>query len=97
MFAKLMSLWGVMVFAQKFIHQKKIIFFGDSLVVTRWINNEGELSNIKLESWQQKIRKRKESFMEVFISHVYREFNTILNSLSNEAIYVPLGELSMFL
>ena len=72
MFVELVSLWGVIVFAQKFLHLKKLIFFGDSLVVTRWINNEGDLCNIILEAWQQMIRKLKESFMEVSISRVSR-------------------------
>ena len=50
MYAELVSLWGAMLVAHKFPHLKKLNIFGDSLVVIRWINNEGDLCNIILEA-----------------------------------------------
>lgn len=36
-FIELVSLWGAMQVAHKFLHLKKLNIFGDSLVVIRWI------------------------------------------------------------
>lgn len=93
MFAKLLSLWGLLLFAQKYLHLQQIKNFGDSLVVVRWFNKEGDLLNLTLEPWQQKIHQLQEAFEEVYISHVHREFNSDIDSLSKEALSILMGEL----
>lgn len=93
MFTELVSLWGAMQVAHKFLHLKKINIFGDSLVVIKWINNEDDLCNMILEAWQQRTRKLKESFIEISFSHVYREYNTVAYFLSKKAISISSREL----
>ena len=84
---------GLLLFAQKYLHLQQIQIFLDSWVVVRWFNKEGDLLNIILEPWQQKIRQLREAFEEVYVSHVHREFNSNVDSLSKGSLSVPMEEL----
>lgn len=44
-----------------------------------------------LESWHQRIIALKETFQEIIIFHVYREFNTKAYVLSKEALSLGKG------
>ena len=43
MYAELVSLWEGMLVAHKILHLKKLNIYEDSMVVIRWINNEGDI------------------------------------------------------
>lgn len=58
-----------------------------------WFNGRSNLQVLILEECQQKIRPIHESYLELEISHTYRNFNMVDDSLSKEAMDMDVGSL----
>lgn len=72
----------------------KLRVFGDSKLMVDWANNQGRIDNLMLEPIMNQFLEVKGKFEEIFFSHVYREFNTIADKLSKEALILQEGLLS---
>lgn len=71
---KFLSLWGLIYFSN-WKNFKKLQVERDSKVVVEWFNGRVQMHIQLLEPWQQKIRHLQETFQELNVSHVHREFN----------------------
>ena len=47
--------------------------------------------NISLEPWQRKIRVLQEFFDDLFVSHIHREVNILVDCCSKEPLQMQLG------
>lgn len=59
---------------------------GDSRLIMDWFTNNCHLQVLNLERWKINICKLQETFHEIMIQCVYRDFNTQVDSLSKEAL-----------
>ena len=62
--------------------------FCDSELIVKQINGQYRVKNAKLKTLHSEAMKRIQSFAQVKVQHVYREENTVADSLVNQALDV---------
>ena len=91
---ELLALWASLYMA-KDIGLPYLHIFGDSLVIINWARNESTLSMVNLEAWCLNIRQLISWFTFVDFSHVFREHNKRVDTLSKEGLSMRVGHLSL--
>ena len=84
---ELLALYMLLIFA----HEKEIQviqIFGDSMLVTNWINNAQQCHNIHLTPILEEVSQLKSTFNLITFNHIYREQNTETDWCSKEAVGV---------
>ena len=82
---ELLALWSLLFSAQKpGINQ--IAIAGDSKMIIGWEKGDTIFQVILLEHWKARIKKLITYFSKISFQHVYREFNFVVDSLSNIGI-----------
>lgn len=66
---------------------------GDSKVVVDWVNGRGRLQSLDLDNWKQKIGNLKNSFSDLQVKHIFREYNSVADNLSKQALKLVEGKL----
>jgi ribonuclease HI len=90
-FVELMSLKLLLLFArEKEIHHLQIL--GDSMNVINWTNNQQNCHCILLSPILEEIYRLLDTFDTVVISHVYRDINMVVDSLSKEGLQLLQGQ-----
>jgi ribonuclease HI len=87
---EIMGLWGLLHLAQR-LSIKKLMVVGDSKVTIDWINDCSNMNLMYLHSWKDRIKILKEKFEDIQFMHIHREFNTVADRLSKQALDNPLG------
>ena len=90
--AELLVLWASLLVA-KDIGFPYLHIFGDSSVIINWAKGESTLDMVNLEAWCYNTRMLMYSFILVDFSHVYREHNNRVDSLSKEGLMMASGHL----
>jgi hypothetical protein len=86
------ALWSLFFFADsKIFHQMQIL--GDSKVIVDWFNHEAQLQGETLQGWIQKICMLAMDFSFLSLSHIYREYNSVVNKLPKESLLLHEGRL----
>jgi ribonuclease HI len=89
---ELLSLWSLLFFADsRNFHQMQIL--GDSKVIVDWFNHKAQLQVATLQGWIQKICMLAMNFSFLSLSHIYREYNSVADKLSKEALLLDEGRL----
>ena len=91
---ELLALWASLYMA-KDIGLPYLHIFGDSSVIINWARNESTLTMVNLEAWCINTRKLISLFTFVDFSHVFREHNKRVDTLSKEGIIMAAGHLSL--
>ena len=92
--AELLALWASLYIA-KDIGLPYLHIFGNSSVIIKWARDECTLAMVNLETWCINTRKLKSLFTFVDFSHVFREHNKRVDTLSKEGINMVAGHLSL--
>jgi ribonuclease HI len=69
----------------------KLQVFGDSKLMVNWANNQCRMDNLLLVPLMNQFLEVKEKFEDISFSHVFREFNSIADQLSKEALLLQEG------
>ena len=69
--------------------------FGDSLLVINWITGKFRIHNIQLAQILQEVIRLTDCFDQADFKHIYRERNSLANSLANDGGKVQNGFWSM--
>lgn len=78
--AKLLALWGLLQFASwKNILSLQVC--SDSHVIVDWAMCRSSLKVTLLQHWCDRTKKLIDSFNEISIKHIYREFNVLADHL----------------
>jgi hypothetical protein len=56
----------------------KFKFFGDSLLVIKWIRKEAQIKNFTLQPLYDDIQMQMTTFSHISLSHIYRDMNNIV-------------------
>ena len=84
----------VLVWAQTERVTYPVIIQGDSMLVTRQVTGVWACRSTNLQADYQRCWKLYETIREMGVDlrveHIYREFNTVADALSNEAVDRPL-------
>ena len=83
--AELIGLWALLHIAQM-MGIPKLRIYGDSLVIINWANGSASLSPFDLYHWCRDIRKLCSCFLELSFSHIYREYNQLVDRHSKRAL-----------
>lgn len=75
---------------------KKLQIMGDSKLVIDWANQKATVSDVSLEPLLRDIKLPMQSFEWLSFSHIFRELDEKANSLSKEALSLPVGELGFY-
>ena len=85
----------MLVWAQTERVNYPVIIQGDSMLVTRQITGAGACRSANLQPDYQRCWKLYETIrnlgVDLRVEHIYREFNTVADALSNEAVDRPLA------
>lgn len=65
--------------------------FGDSMNVVKWFNGAQRCSNLTLFSLFREVSCLRSRFMEVSLSHIYRERNFDADRLSKAGVELEMG------
>ena len=65
--------------------------FGDSLLVINWIMGKFRIHNILLAQILQEVIRLTNCFDKAYFKHIYRERNSLGDSLANEGGKVQIG------
>lgn len=65
--------------------------YGDSQVITSWVNGSTELSPPEFMHWCWETKNLLVTFHDLSITHIYREHNQLADRLSKTALSLPQG------
>lgn len=88
--AELIALWILLWFAQNSTINTLWIF-EDSRCIVKWASNKTKLSSIFLIHWKRRVKSLLSAFETINICHLYREFNTTVDSLSRGSLGIMDG------
>ena len=91
--AELLALWALLSIA-KDIGFSYLHIFGDSFVIINWAKEESTLAIVNLEAWCNNTKKLFSSFTSMDFSHVYREYNMRVDSLSKDRLLMAPGHIT---
>ena len=94
--SELLALWVLLVLS-KLIGLPYLHIRGDSSTIINWFNGKASLETLELAGWGHEIMTLCTYFSHLKTSHVYREFNVQVESLSKEALLLPSGILYFFI
>ena len=84
---------GIDFFAiHKNIHDLHV--WGDSKVIVDWALGKHIIHSIDLEHWLFRVKELFGHFSSLTFQHVYREFNSLVDELSNKEIGLGTGRFS---
>jgi len=83
--AELLGLWGQLMLAKR-CHIAELMVVGDSKVVLDWFDGKSQLNALNLLPWKKKIMDLKQHFSWLKCFHVHRQFNSLENSFSKQAL-----------
>jgi len=63
-----------------------LYIFGDSMFVTKWMNNQHNIHSISLLPLTSHLNKIVGLFTNLSFIHVYRDLNQVVDALSKEAL-----------
>jgi len=89
---ELLGAWIALTLA-KYLNITNLHLMGDSKVVIEWLKQEGRLNLVMIEGWKNRILELAASFQTINYSHIFREFNTVVDILSKESLQEPPGRL----
>jgi hypothetical protein len=78
-------LWSLLNFALRF-HIEDLMVVGYSKVVLDWFVGKSQLNVLNLQPWLKKVLELKQSFRWIQCFHVHRQFNSMADSLSKQAL-----------
>jgi ribonuclease HI len=82
---ELFAFWISLKFAlEKDIRSLQVL--GDSKLVVDWFNGKCQINNLVLSPLLDKIREVGSLFGILFVEHLYREFNTMVDGLSKDFV-----------
>ena len=90
--AKLLALWGILLFAQH-RHFALHVIMGDSSTIIDWVLKTHTLNSIFLTYWLEHTRLLIDSSLPFQCGHIYREFNVQADTLSKQGLTVCLGKI----
>ena len=90
--AELLSLWSLLWIART-LHISELEILGDSKLIIDWVNGKNSLRQVALLHWFHKITSIKGDFEHLSFHHHYREYNTLADTLSKEALHLSEGVL----
>ena len=87
--AELLALWAVLRVSLIMglpIH----LIFGDSMVIISWLNRLAALNVPSLIHWCDDIRNMLQHVAQVIFKHIFREHNSLADSLSKQALKLDM-------
>ena len=93
-FSELLALWGLLWFTI-YIYILYLFIFGESNVIIDWAKGLTNLQSLSYDCWLKRIGLLKNCFLSLSFGHLYREFNSDADNLSNLAIGDCLGILHL--
>jgi ribonuclease HI len=91
--AELLGVWATLLLATRH-NILELQVMGDSKIIIDWLNNKGKLQVIALECWKDRITDLIKAFTQISFSHVYRETNEEVDTLSKNALTRLTGVLT---
>ena len=85
-----MGAWVTLMLAE-FLEIPCIHIMGDSKVVIDWLSDKGGLMVSSIEGWKKRIKLLIQNFLSIDFQHIYRDFNTVADILSKQAMVEPEG------
>lgn len=90
--AECLALWGLLLFACH-LYLERIWVIGDSKVLIDHMNQKAAINLGSLAQWMDRITILKRSYSYISFHHVYREKNTVADSLSKKGLEGVFGEM----
>ena len=91
---ELLALWALLLVAKDF-GLPNLYVFGDSSVIMNCVNGDSSLNMVNLDAWCYNTKMLISAFTHVDISHVYREYNTRVDTLSKAGLKEDVGYLTL--
>jgi ribonuclease HI len=87
---ELLGAWGSLFLASR-LNITNLHLKGDSKTIIDWLNGKGILRVTTLECWKDRIRKLLLTLPHTSFTHLYREQNQEVDSLSKKALWDSPG------
>ena len=70
---------------------------GDSKIIIDWLKGKGHLQVAALKCWKDCIKEMTKHFRKITYDHIYREGNTVVDSLSKRALQQAPGKIYYYM
>jgi hypothetical protein len=87
-----MGAWESLILGQR-LDINEMMLLGDSKFIIDLLNEKADLQAVALECWKEITLEASRHIKSLSFSHIYREDNRDVGTLSNEALTMPLGQL----
>jgi ribonuclease HI len=94
--AELLGAWALLLLASR-LSILEIYIRGDSKIIIDWLKGMGHLQVVALECWKDRIKEITKHFQKITYEHVYREGNTVADSLSKRALQQVPGKIIYYM
>lgn len=92
---ELLGVWALLTLIVR-LDISELSVHGDSKIVIDWLRGKGHLQVFNLECWKDIILDLIKKIHSISFQHVYREDNTVANTLSKQALLQPLGKIGYY-
>jgi hypothetical protein len=84
--------WDSLILAQQ-LHIDELLLLGDSKIIIDWLNGHADFHVVALECWKERTQEATRLIKNLSFSHIYREDNSEVDTLSKNTLSMPLGQI----